>query len=281
MQEYQNINMSVVLENRSSRRLSGRNLEMPPLVKGPSLYRSRLASRQASKQPTREPTPEPDDGYLQAQAQTEYEEQDEPETPPKIQKRKALETQVIYPTPSHVAPEQEWEDDPPNRPLTDADVKQVAELSHNLTNLHRKWDPKTHMINPSAEGISQLATIINDLIRDNPMPWIAGMHPKTPRKLSWPSAVYSTSRSAPKKPAGYLSRTVSTLGLPRLCTSLFGTSNPILPQPTLTPSISAAPLPMQHPANFLSSSSTSGPTPFGFHQMPDITLNFGNQNTSQ
>jgi len=254
---------------------------MPPLVKEPSLHPSRSASREVSKQPTREPMPEPDDAYLQAQVETEYEEQAEPETPPKIQKGKTLEIQVIHPTSSHAAPEQEWEDDPPDRPATDDDVKQLAELYHNLTNLHRKCDPKTPMIDSSPEGIIKLAAIINDLVRDNLMPSMAEMYPKTPRKLSQPSATYPASRSAPKKPAGYLSRTVSALGLPRLSTSLFGTSNPIPAQPASTPSTSAAPLPMQHPANFRSSSATSGPTSFGFHQMPDITLNFGNQNMSQ
>ena len=50
--------------------------------------------------------PEPDDAYLQAQAETKYEEQDEPETPPKIQKGKAPEIQVIHSTPSHAVEEQ-------------------------------------------------------------------------------------------------------------------------------------------------------------------------------
>jgi len=194
---------------------------------------------------------------------------------------KVREIQVMHSTPSHAAPEQEWADDPPDRPPTDDDVKQLAELYHNLTNLHRKWDPKAPMMDPSPEGIIQLAAIINNLVRDNPIPSMAGIYPKIPRKLSRPPAAYPASRSAPKKPAGYLSRTVSILGLPRLSTSLFGTSNPIPPQPTPTLSISAASLLMQHPANFLSSSATSGPTAFGFHQMPDITLNSGNQNTSQ
>jgi len=111
------------------------------------------------------------------------------------------------------------------------------------------------------------------------MPSMAGMYPKTPRKPSRPSAVYPASRSAPKKPVGYLSRIVSTLGLPRLSSSLFGTSN--LPQPTSTPSTSAAPLPVQHPANYPGSSATSGPIPFGFRQILDITLNSGNQKASQ
>jgi len=137
------------------------------------------------------------------------------------------------------------------------------------------------MIDPSPEGLIQLAVTINDLVRDNPMPSMAGMYPKTPRKLSRPSAAYPASRSAPKKAAGYLSRTASTLGLPRLSTSLFGTSNltPAQPAPTLT--TSAAPLPMQHPANFPSSSARSGPTLFGFQKILDVTLNSGNQNMSQ
>jgi len=137
------------------------------------------------------------------------------------------------------------------------------------------------MIHPSPEGLIELAATINDLVRDNPMPLMAGMYPKTPRKPSQPSAVYPASRSAPKKPAGYLSRTVSALGLPRLSTSLFGTSNPTPAQPAPMSSTSAAPLPTQHPANFPSSSARSGPTPFGFQKMPDVTLNSANQNTSQ
>jgi len=44
--------------------------------------------------------PESDDDYLQAQAKHDYEGQNKPETSPKIQKGKALEIQVIYPTPS-------------------------------------------------------------------------------------------------------------------------------------------------------------------------------------
>jgi len=112
------------------------------------------------------------------------------------------------------------------------------------------------------------------------MPSMAGMYPKIPRKPSRPSAAYPASRSAPKKPTGYLSRTASVLGLPRLSTSLFGTSNPMLAQPAPTTSTSAAPLPMQHPANFPSSSARSGPIPFGFQKMLDVNLNSGNQNTS-
>jgi len=136
-------------------------------------------------------------------------------------------------------------------------------------------------MDPSSEGLIQLAAIINDLVRDNPMPSMAGMYPKTPRKPSRPSASYPASRSAPKKLAGYLSRTASALGLPRLSTSLFGTSNPTLAQPAPTSSTSAAPLPMQHPANFPSGSARTGLTPFGFQKTPDVTLNSGNQNTSQ
>jgi len=76
------------------------------MVKQPFLHPSRSASRQGSKQSTRESMPEPDDAYLQAQAETKYEEQDEPETPPKIQKGKAPEIQVIHSTPSHAVEEQ-------------------------------------------------------------------------------------------------------------------------------------------------------------------------------
>jgi len=225
--------------------------------------------------------PDPYDQYPQEQAQQEYEEQNDPVTPLQIQKGKAPEIQVIYPTPSHVAPEQEWEDDPPDRPPTDDDVKQLAELYHNLTNLHRKWDPKAPMMDPSLEGIIQLAATINDLVRHNPIPSMAGMYPKTPRKPSRPSTSYTASRSASKKPTGHLSRTVSALGLLRLSTSLFGTSNPTPPQPAPTSSTSAALLPTQHPVNFPRSSARSGHKPFGFQKMLDITLNSENQNTSQ
>jgi len=83
-QEYQKSNMSVVEDTRSSSRLSGQNLEMPPMVKQPSLHPSRTASRNTSRQPTREPSPDLDDQYLQEQAQQEYEEQDDPVTPPQI-----------------------------------------------------------------------------------------------------------------------------------------------------------------------------------------------------
>jgi len=38
---------------------------------------------------------------------------------------------------------------------------------------------------------------------------------------------------------------------------------------------------MQYPTNFPSSSARSGPTLFGFQKTPDVTLNSGNQNTSQ
>jgi len=110
-------------------------------------------------------------------------------TPPQIQKEKAPEIQVIHPTPSHAAPEQEWEDNPPIRSPTADDVKQLAELFHNLTNLHRKWDPKAPMMAPSPEGLIELTATINDLVRDNPMPSIAGMYPKTLRKLSRLSAI--------------------------------------------------------------------------------------------
>jgi len=120
----------------------------------------------------------------------------------------------------------------------------MAELYHNLTNLHRKWDPKAPMMDPSPEGLIQLAAIINDLVTDNSMPSIARMYPKTPRKPSRPSVAYLASRSGPKKPAGYLSRTASVLGLPRLSTSLFGTRNPTPAQPAPVSSTSAAPLPM-------------------------------------
>jgi len=147
-------------------------------------------------------------------------------TPSQIQKGKAPKIQVIHPTPSHAVPEQEWVDDPPDRPPTDDEAKQLAELFCNLTNLHKKWDPKAPMIDPSPTGLIQLATTINDLVRDNPMPSMAGMYPKTPRKPLRSSAAYPASRSTPKKATGYLSRTASALGLPRLSTSLFGTSNP-------------------------------------------------------
>jgi len=202
-------------------------------------------------------------------------------TPPQIQKGKEPDIQVIHPTPSHAAPELEWVDDPPDHSPIDDDVKQLAELYHNLTNLHRKWDPKAPMMDPSPQGIIQLATTINDLVRDNPMPAMAGMYPKAPRKPSRLSAAYPASRSTPKKPTGYLSRTASALGLARLRTSLFGTSNPTPAQPAPTLSTSAAPLPTQHPTNFPSSSARSGPTPFGFQKTPDVTLNSGNQNTLQ
>jgi len=202
-------------------------------------------------------------------------------TPPQIPKGKAPEIQVIHPTPSHTAPEQEWVDDHTDPPPTDEDVKQMAELYHNLTNLHRKWYLKAPMMDRSPEGLIQIAAIINDLVRDNPMPLIAGMYSKTPRKASRPSAAYPASRSVPKKPAGYLSRTASALGLPRLSTSPFGTSNPTPAQPAPTASTSAAPLPMQYPGNFPSSPVRLGPTPFGFQKTPDVTLNSGNQNTSQ
>jgi len=108
------------------------------MVKQPSLHPSRTASRNTSRQQTREPSPDPDDQYLQEQAQQEYEEQDDPVTHPQIQKGKAPEILVIHSTTSHAALEQEWEDDPPIRPPTPDDVKQLAELFHNLTNLHRK-----------------------------------------------------------------------------------------------------------------------------------------------
>jgi len=273
--------MSVVSDTRSSRRLSGQNPELPPIVKQPSLHLSRTASRNTSRQPTKEPSPDPDDHYLQAQAQQEYEEQDDPVTSPQIQKGKAPEIQVIYPTPSHAAPEQECVDDPPDRPPTDDDAKQLAELFYNLTNLHKKWDPKAPMMNPSPEGLIELVATVNDLVRDNPMPSMAGIYPKTPRKPSRPSAAYPASRSAPKKLTGYLSKTATALGLPRLSTSLFETSNPTPAQPAPTSSTSTAPLPMQQPANFPSSSARSEPAPFGFQKTPDVILNSRNQNTSQ
>jgi len=273
--------MSVVSDTRASRRLSGQNPEMPPMVKQPSLHPSRTASRNMSRQPTREPSPDPDDQHLQKQAQQEYKEQDDPVTTPQIQKGKAPEIQVIHPTPSHAAPEQEWEDDTPDHPPPDNDVKQMAELYHNLTNLHRRWDPKAPIIDLSLEGLIQLMAIINDLVGDNPMPSMAGMYPKTPRKPLRPSAVYSASRSAPKKPAGYLFRIASPLGLLTLSTSLFGTSNTTPAQPAPTMSTFGASLPMQYPANFPSSSARSGPTLFGFQKMPNVALHSGNQNTSQ
>jgi len=270
--------MSVIEDTRSSRRLSGQTPEMRPMVKQPSLHPSKTASRNTSRQPTREPTPDPDDQYLQEQAQQEYEEQDDPVTPPQIQKGKALEIQVIYPTPSHAAQEQEWEEDSP--PDKD-EARFIASLYKNLTGFRRRWDPQAPTIPLTSDGLIQLIESIDELIRDNPMPSMAGMYPKTPRKPARPLPAYAASRSAPKKPAGYLSRTASALGLLRISTSLFGTSNPTLAQPAPTASTSAAPLPMQHPANFPSSSPKPGPTSFGSHQTPDVTLNAGNQNTSQ
>ena len=86
----------------------------------------------------REPSPDPDDQYLQEQAQQEYEEQDDPVTPPQIQKGKAPEIQVIHPTTSHAAPKQEWVDNLPDRPATNNEAKQLAELCYNLNNLHKK-----------------------------------------------------------------------------------------------------------------------------------------------
>jgi len=59
-------------------------------------------------------------------------------TPPHIQKGKAPEIQVIHLTSSHAAPEQEWVDDPPDRPPTNDNAKQLAELFYNFTNLHKK-----------------------------------------------------------------------------------------------------------------------------------------------
>jgi len=251
------------------------------MVKQPFLHLPRTASRNTSRQPRRESSPDPDDQYLQEQAQQEYEEQDDPVTPLQIQKGKAPKIQVIHPTPSHVAPEQEWEDDPSQLPPTEDGARQIAELYFTLSALHKKWDPKGPLFEKSPNGLIQLAATMNDLVRDNPMPSMAGKYPKTPRKPSRPSAAYSASRSAPKKLAGYLSRTASALGLPRLSTSLFGTSNPVPAQPAPISSTSAAPLPTQHPANFPSSSARSGPIPFGFQKTPDVTLNSGNQNMSQ
>jgi len=134
--------MSVVSDTRSSRRLSGQIPELPPIVKQPFLHLSRTASRNTSSQPTREPLPNPDDQYLQEQARQEYKEQDDPVTPPQIQKGKSPEIQVIHPTPSHAVPEQAWEDDSPDCPPTDDDVKQLAELYHNHTNLQLELGPK-------------------------------------------------------------------------------------------------------------------------------------------
>jgi len=123
------------------------------MVKQPSLHPSRTASRNTSRQLTREPSPNPDEQYLQEQVQQEYEKQDDPVTPPQIQKGKAPKIQVIYPIPSHAAPEHEWEDDPPICPGTPEDIKQMVKLYHNLTNLHRKWDPKAPMMDSSPEGL--------------------------------------------------------------------------------------------------------------------------------
>jgi len=163
----------------------------------------------------------------------------------------------------------------------DDNAKQLAKLFYNLTNLHKKWDSKALIMHTLTERLIELSATINDLVRDNPMPSMAGMYPKTSGKPSQPSAAYPAFRSAPKKPARYLSRTASVLGLPRLSTSLFGTSNPTPAQPAPTSPTSAASLLTQHPANFPSSSARSGPIPFGFHKTPDITLNSGNQNPSQ
>jgi len=201
-------------------------------------------------------------------------------TPLQIQKRKAPEIQVIHPTPSHVAPEQEWEDDPSQPLPTEDEARQIAELYFTLSVLHKKWDPKALPFEKSPNGLIQLAATMNDLVMDNPMPSMAGMYPKTPRKPSRPSAAYPASRSTPKKSARYLSRTASALGLPRHSTSLFGTSNPTPAQPAPTSSTSASPLPTQHPANFPSSLTRSGPTPFGLQKTPHVTLHSGNQNTS-
>jgi len=71
------------------------------------------------------------------------------------------------------------------------------------------------------------------------MPSMAGAYPKTPRKPSRPSAIYLPTRSAPKKTAGFLSRTASALGLPRVSSTLFGSSYPPPPQPAPTLSILA------------------------------------------
>jgi len=107
MQDYQKSNMSVIEDTRSSRRLSGQNTEMLPTVKQPALLPSRTASRNTSREPTREPSPDSDNQYLQEQAQQEYKEHDDPVTPSQIQKGKEPEIQVIHPTTSHAAPEQE------------------------------------------------------------------------------------------------------------------------------------------------------------------------------
>jgi len=273
--------MSVVEDTRSSRRLSGQNPEMPPMVKQASLHPSRTTSRNTSRQPTREPSPDPDDQYLQEQAQQEYEELDNPVTPPQIQKEKAPEIKVIHPTPSHGVPKQEWEDDLSQLPPIEDEARQIADLYFTFSSLHKKWDPKALPFEKSPNRLIQLAATMNNLVRDDLMPSMAEMYPKTMRKPARPSAAHLASRSVPKKPVGYLSRTVSVLGLPRLSTSVFGTSNPMPAQATPMLSASAAPLPMQYPANFPSTLARSGPTPFGFQKTPDITLNSGNQNTLQ
>jgi len=108
------------------------------------------------------------------------------------------------------------------------------------------------------------------------MPLMLGMYPKTLKKPSRHSATYLASRSAPKKPTGYLSRTAHALRLLRLRTSLFGTSNLTSAQPAPMPATSASPSSMQQPANFPSSSATLGRTPFRFRQILDITLNYEN-----
>jgi len=251
---------------------------MPALVKEPSLHPSRAASRMTSRGQTREPSPEPDDQSLQESAWQEYEEPEDPETPPQIEKRKAPDIQVIYPTPSHPRKEEDWEDDPIGP--TDEETKEIVKLWVNLSTLHKRWDPKVQPVEKSEKELVKLAGIINELVRDNPMPSMAGAYPKTLRKPSRLSAAYPPTRSAPKKTAGFLSRTASALGLPRVSSILFGSSNPPLPQPAPTPSVLANPLPTQHPANFPSSSGTTGANPYKFHDWPDITLNSKNQNTS-
>ena len=136
MQEHQNNNMSVVEEPRSSRRLSGQTPEMPPHVKKPSLYPSRAASRTISRGPTREPSPELDDQSLQESAPHDYKEQEDPETPPQIEKGKAPDIQVTYPTPSHPRKKEDWEDDPIGP--TDDEAKEIVELWVNLSALHKR-----------------------------------------------------------------------------------------------------------------------------------------------
>jgi len=105
-------------------------------------------------------------------------------TPPQIQKGKAPKIQVIYPTSSYAAPEQEWKDDPSQPLPTEDEAKQIAELYFTLSALHKKWDPKALPFERYPNILIQLAATMKDLVRDSPMPSMAGMYSKTPRKPS-------------------------------------------------------------------------------------------------